>query len=585
MSNRKRSDKQKKCNPVILFGTLAFLGFLPTLFVIPLDVYTNRQDEVVTQSAHSLASNEGKETTNSRDQTKKVPEASMTDDGYVPFVPIQKTKTRTKRRQEEVKKVKTKPTPSPVKAPTSPPPTPSPVKAPTSSPPTRLPTRLPVSHLPTIAPVAATKSIAIGKDLRIRDSTLFWNASIQRTWLLPPEQRVKNPPAMLLLTNYGWNQEDQKKALTIARTYRDTFLTEGVINHPWFHPTAWEDINIHNATIDPSIRYYVFLDRITCGDSLWPHYNKIPGDDTRHGRAIITGETKRCRESCPQKEAIMASRLFQESPTKVHYLDLNCAGGGPMRWLRDFHYQHYPKHLFVALSAFIRDMNHTLDQGLPVGACNPTELNATREKSIIECNDEANRSFNLVYIGNFRGGKLPWGGVFNVRGKLAELHDGEKNFVLRHFKPEFAESKLANWSFPDILANTVFGAVPRGDNKFSYRFAEVLSAGAIPVVLADDWLFPFRPEAVNWNQCAVIIPENRANQTLEILAGISQVKRCRMRRRCYRLYLRYFKTGTGVIDGVISGLEQVLGRGISRPLNGVHCIEGRDDPMRDCNFH
>jgi hypothetical protein len=47
---------------------------------------------------------------------------------------------------------------------------------------------------------------------------------------------------MLLLTKLGWDQVDQEIALRdFGRRIRKTELMEGVINHPWFHPTAWEE--------------------------------------------------------------------------------------------------------------------------------------------------------------------------------------------------------------------------------------------------------------------------------------------------------------------------------------------------------
>jgi hypothetical protein len=45
--------------------------------------------------------------------------------------------------------------------------------------------------------------------------------------------------------------------------------------------------------------------------------------------------------------------------------------------------------------------------------------------------------------------------------------------------------------YADLMLNTSFALCPRGDALFSYRFTEALSAGAIPVVLADGWVLPF----------------------------------------------------------------------------------------------
>lgn len=51
-----------------------------------------------------------------------------------------------------------------------------------------------------------------------------------------------------------------------------------------------------------------------------------------------------------------------------------------------------------------------------------------------------------------------------------------------------------SYNYGGILKESHFGAASRGGNQFSYRFSEVLSAGAVPVVYADGWkpLFQLR---------------------------------------------------------------------------------------------
>jgi hypothetical protein len=44
-------------------------------------------------------------------------------------------------------------------------------------------------------------------------------------------------------------------------------------------------------------------------------------------------------------------------------------------------------------------------------------------------------------------------------------------------------------------------------------------------------------------------------QTLEILAGINDEKRCEMRKYCYSIYVKYMRTHRGTVAGIIEGLE------------------------------
>ena len=101
----------------------------------------------------------------------------------------------------------------------------------------------------------------------INDKTLKWDPEVERYWLdpelanpmeVPPE---KKPPAQILLTTLGWNQPNQTLGMQFMRSARETWLFEGVINHPYFHPTGWDDIESGKVEIQPDIQYYVFLDK------------------------------------------------------------------------------------------------------------------------------------------------------------------------------------------------------------------------------------------------------------------------------------------------------------------------------------
>jgi hypothetical protein len=61
----------------------------------------------------------------------------------------------------------------------------------------------------------------------LHDKTLDWDPTVQHQWLDPNSTR---PPAMLLLTNTGWNQPDQEEGIKLWRSWRGRMLTQGVIN-------------------------------------------------------------------------------------------------------------------------------------------------------------------------------------------------------------------------------------------------------------------------------------------------------------------------------------------------------------------
>ena len=65
--------------------------------------------------------------------------------------------------------------------------------------------------------------------------------------------------------------------------------------------------------------------------------------------------------------------------------------------------------------------------------------------------------------------------------------------------------------YGDLLTHTRFALIPRGHGLFSYRLTEALSAGAIPVILADGLVLPF-DELINWNAISIRIPEDRVHE-------------------------------------------------------------------------
>ena len=102
-------------------------------------------------------------------------------------------------------------------------------------------------------------------------------------------------------------------------------------------------------------------------------------------------------------------------------------------------------------------------------------------------------------------------GFFNIANDTERIYayqsEGAGNATL-------SGTPLENYTYGTIMTHTIYAGAPRGDCKYSYKFTEALAGGAIPVVLADDWVFPFRPELINWSECVVIIPERDSNERM-----------------------------------------------------------------------
>jgi hypothetical protein len=421
-------------------------------------------------------------------------------------------------------------------------------------------------------------------------------------------QTSEKPRVKILLTSFGWNHPNRTVGMRFGRSVRQRELLQAIVDHPLFDPSGWDELLANPASIDPSIRYYVFLDVETCYESNYPGYLKGIGrnSDRAGGRdpnQVLPGGTSDPSERdpnacvwlplCSAVEDVLGAPLFQprrttaataETPCPAHFSStlvyFDCRGDGQPLWHmkpRKFPAStggssgcsapaQKPQLAVVSLSSTWEQLHPGIDQGLPPPAVARIQLSPDQIRRVRRC-DESERPYLLVFVGQIRPPESP-------RPGLERLHDPESGVFCmdsREYKERVERKK--NWTIDDtygsdsdavleleddaneMMKQAAFVATPKGHNRFSYRFTEALAAGAIPVVHSDGWVLPFRAELVDWEECAVIIPESRVSDTVEILRQISEPERCRRRKRCYEIYQQYMSTPEGTIDGILQGLE------------------------------
>jgi len=86
--------------------------------------------------------------------------------------------------------------------------------------------------------------------------------------------------------------------------------------------------------------------------------------------------------------------------------------------------------------------------------------------------------------------------------------------------------------YRNIISRSRFGLCPRGTSPGTYRFAELLIAGAIPVVFADKLCLP---RGFDWDNCVIRIPEKDVELTDDIIRSISPERENLLRSNCVRL--------------------------------------------------
>ncbi len=114
---------------------------------------------------------------------------------------------------------------------------------------------------------------------------------------------------------------------------------------------------------------------------------------------------------------------------------------------------------------------------------------------------------SLLY--SFRGSSNTWIGrreILSIQDERADLVDTAKAAK--------ADGEEYRDHFVRSIANSKFVICPRGTGPASLRVFEVLRAGRVPVVVADDWLPPRGPD---WESCALFVRESDVGELPDLL--------------------------------------------------------------------
>lgn len=149
---------------------------------------------------------------------------------------------------------------------------------------------------------------------------------------------------------------------------------------------------------------------------------------------------------------------------------------------------------------------------------------------------ELNRIFNIVNKQNFgwepRPG-LPKGINFSCSGRQKGRFSSEERRRM----------------YDDIL-DTDYAIVPRGDERWSFRFLEAIGAGAVPVIVADGLTLPLA-HLIDWENIVVRIPEAAVLQMKDFrdfLPWLPTGAELRVRYEAVRqLNARYFADGDTLV--------------------------------------
>jgi len=132
-----------------------------------------------------------------------------------------------------------------------------------------------------------------------------------------------------------------------------------------------------------------------------------------------------------------------------------------------------------------------------------------------------------------------------IRRFLTSFNDGSNTVIRIKDKSMHdtlmldATAQKCDIEYIELLHDTNFALVPRGDAMFSYRLLEVMSHGCVPVIISDGWVLPF-DRLIGWNSFAYIINFDLISRFLPLLHSVPDEELIRRQALVYQTYDSYF---------------------------------------------
>jgi glucuronyl/N-acetylglucosaminyl transferase EXT1 len=224
-------------------------------------------------------------------------------------------------------------------------------------------------------------------------------------------------------------------------------------------------------------------------------------------------------------------------------------------------------------SIFASDMHETIYRpGFDISITLPGHVHIDSLQSIPPLERE--------YLATFRG--LRYLGAPNEEGSLRSydsfrsIHNGKDVIVVttckhhtndlkRQADPQLGrhceedEAEYARYSFGGLM-NTTFGLVPAGRQPNSYRLVEVMAAGVVPVLIADNYVKPF-DTIIQWHQCLLQFPSSQMHLILPTLRAMvarardDQGELLQRQRSCIHIYNHFLRDDPTLLRAAIASLK------------------------------
>ena len=157
-----------------------------------------------------------------------------------------------------------------------------------------------------------------------------------------------------------------------------------------------------------------------------------------------------------------------------------------------------------------------------------------------------------------------------VRNRLPELHNGVDIVVATECAREMLDRAMCDGDcharcdadgraydaldFRELLRNSTFGLVLPGITPMSYRLAETLSYGAVPVIASDFIKLPFAT-LLDWHAFSIRISESQLLSLPELLRALPRARVASLQQNAVLAYERCFATPGRIALCAVEQLE------------------------------
>lgn len=126
----------------------------------------------------------------------------------------------------------------------------------------------------------------------------------------------------------------------------------------------------------------------------------------------------------------------------------------------------------------------------------------------------------------------------STRPRLASLHNG-KDIIMICTDRAAQGRQASQWDYKTLMLSSLFSAAPAGNGLHSFRLAEAIFLGSIPVIVDGKLVLPFC-NVLDWQAFSVRIKPAQVGDLPRLLRAIPPEKVQRMQQRLAEVKRKYF---------------------------------------------